>query len=338
MVYSMGNPHLRAASRAATFNLSHVTGADKHAGGDGGPVTDLQLVMLAAGLGSRFGGAKQLEAMGPGGATLMEYALYDAQRAGFGEVIFVIRADMDATFRDFAATRFGRRIPWRTAIQRLTDVPAGVRVPQGRVKPWGTGHAVLAAAAHVRSAFAVLNADDFYGAPAFSTLAEFLRMHRSDRPPTFAVVGYRLGDTVPESGGVNRAWCRTGADGWLEAVEEVVGLEREPGGFRGAGETGPVTLGADAPVSMNLWGFTPAVIDILQRGFAQFFESADAPRGEYLIPSALRGALARGECRVRVLNPKSFWFGVTHPADRQLVQSELRRLVQEGRYPERLWD
>ena len=297
-----------------------------------------QLVILAAGLGSRYGGMKQLEAVGPGGATLMEYSLYDAKRAGFGEAVFVIRADMEAAFARFASACFASRIPWRTAIQRLEDTPPGVAAPPGRKKPWGTAQAVLAAAACVDRPFAVLNADDFYGAEAFAALAEFLGAHAGDRPASYAVVGFRLGETVSASGGVNRAWCRTGPDGWLRSVEEVVGIEAAAGGgFAGRGESGPVSLPAAALVSMNLWGFTPAVFAALRRGFAEFFRSADAARGEYLIPTAIRAALERGECRVRVLDPGSRWFGVTHPGDRPAVAEALRRLVGEGRYPERLW-
>lgn len=299
---------------------------------------DLQLVILAAGLGSRYGGMKQLEAVGPGGATLMEYSLYDARRAGFGEAIFVIRSDMEEAFAQFANARFGTSLPWRTAIQRLEDVPSGVPVPPDRKKPWGTAHAVLAAADRVHAPFAVLNADDFYDAPSFESLAGFLRSHAGDRPPSYAVVGFRLGDTVPESGGVNRGWCRAGPDGWLESVEEVIGIESAPGGFRGTGESGPRTLPPDALVSMNLWGFTPAVFDTLRRGFVEFFHERDATREEYLIPTAIRSALERGECRVRVLDPGSRWFGVTHPEDRPVVAAAVLQLVREGRYPERLWD
>jgi dTDP-glucose pyrophosphorylase len=299
---------------------------------------DLQVVILAAGLGSRYGGMKQLEAVGPGGTTLMEYSLYDAHRAGFGEAIFVIRSDMEEAFTEFAHARFGARIPWRTAIQGLEDVPSGVLVPPDRKKPWGTAHAVLAAADRVRAPFAVLNADDFYDAPSFSALAGHLRAHAGDEPPSYAVVGFRLGDTVPRSGGVNRGWCRADSNGWLETVEEVVGIGPVPEGFLGTGESGLLLLHADALVSMNLWGFTPAVFDTLRRGFAEFFRTSDAARGEYLIPTAIRAALERRECRVRVLDPGSRWFGITHPADRPVVSAALQQLVRHGRYPERLWE
>lgn len=282
----------------------------------------LQLVILAAGLGSRYGGLKQLEAVGPGGATLMDYSLYDAHRAGFGEAVFVIRPDMQETFGDYAA-RFEPRLPWRAALQRLEDVPPGVGVPSSRTKPWGTAHAVLAAAPFVRGPFAVLNADDFYGAEAFAALAEFLRHHAGDRPPSHAIVGYRLRDTISEAGPVNRAVCRIDAEGWLRSIEEVTGIE----------------AGSDAQgiVSMNLWGFTPAVFDTLRDGVIEFFGSGDTRQEEYLLPTVIRSAVQRGECRVRVLEPAGRWFGITHRADRPRVAAALRALVDAGRYPERLW-
>ena len=301
---------------------------------------DLQLVILAAGLGSRYGGGggglKQMETVGPGGATLMEYSLYDARRAGFGDVVFVIRAEMAESFDGFAA-RFGSRVPWRTVMQRLEDVPSGVAVPSERVKPWGTAQAVLAAAEVVRGPFAVLNADDFYGAEAFAALAGFLRQPGSDRLPSHAVVGYRLQDTVPEGGGVNRGACRADAAGWLETIEEVTGIVRSADGrYLGLGETGKVALSGDALVSMNLWGFTPAIFDTLRRGWREFFHSAPGSR-EYLLPTVVREAVRRKECRVNVLEAGSRWFGITHAADRPAVTAALQRLVAEGRYPEHLW-
>lgn len=302
---------------------------------------DLQLVILAAGLGSRYGGMKQMEAVGPGETTLMEYSLYDARRAGFGEAIFVIRAEMEEAVRDFAAARFGARLPWRTAIQRLEDVPPGTAVPADRVKPWGTGHAVLAAAPLIRGPFAVANADDFYGAEAFAALAAFLRERGGDRPPSYAIAGYRLRDTVSAAGGVNRGACRADADGWLETIEEVKGLVAAANpaeGYTGRGESGaPVRLAGDALVSMNLWGFTPAVLDLLRRGLVEFLQSPEARGREYLLPTVVRGAVGRGECRVRVLETSSRWFGLTHPGDRPEVAAALQGLVAQGRYPERLW-
>ena len=281
-----------------------------------------QLVILAAGLGSRYGGLKQLEAVGPGGATLMDYSLYDARRAGFGEAVFVIHPDMQEAFRAYAA-RFEGRLPWRAALQRLEDVPPGVTVPSSRAKPWGTAHAVLAAAPLVRGPFAALNADDFYGVEAFAALIDFLRAAAGDRPPSHAIVGYRLQDTLSAAGPVNRAVCQIDQAGWLHTIEEVAGIE--PGSDAGA------------VVSMNLWGFGPTVFETLRAGVAEFFRSGDTTRGEVLLPAVMRSAVQRGECRVRVLDPGSRWFGITHEADRPPVAAALRALVDAGRYPEQLW-
>lgn len=281
-----------------------------------------QLVILAAGLGSRYGGLKQLEAVGPGGATLMDYSLYDARRAGFADAVFVIRPEMQEAFDNYA-TRFVGHLPWRAALQRLEDVPPGVAIAPSRTKPWGTAQAVLAAESHVQGPFAVLNADDFYGAEAFVALAEFLRRHAGDRPPSHAIVGYRLRDTLSQAGPVNRAVCRIDEAGWLQSIEEVTGIE--PGSE------------AAAIVSMNLWGFNPGVFETLRAGVAEFFRSGDPTRGEVLLPAVMRSAVQRGDCRVRVLEPVSSWFGITHQADRPVVEAALRALVDAGRYPEQLW-
>ena len=294
-----------------------------------------QLVILAAGLGSRYGGLKQLDPVGPGGAALMDYSVYDALRSGFGEVVFVIRPDMARTFEEFARARFGGRVPWRAALQRLDDVPQGVVVPAGRTKPWGTTHAVLAARAEIHGAFAVLNADDFYGARALATVAEFLQTEAE--PTTHALAGYKLGDTRSASGPVNRAVCRIGPDRSLETIEEVKGLEMSPdGSFSGVGESGPMRLAGDTIVSMNLWAFQHTALETLRDGLARFFE--DPAADESLLPTVIRAAIARREARVRVLNSNSRWFGITHPADREVVVAAIRRLMNEGRYPERLWE
>jgi NDP-sugar pyrophosphorylase family protein len=282
----------------------------------------LQLVVLAAGLGSRYGGLKQLDAVGPSGATLMEYSLYDARRAGFEETVFVIRPDMEATFRGYAS-RFDGRIPWQTVLQRLEDVPSGVTIPPGRAKPWGTAQALLAAAPLLHGPFAVINADDFYGAEAFAALATFLRDAAGSQPPSFALVGYRLRDTLSRAGPVNRGVCRIDDGGWLQSIEEVTAIDggRDP----------------DAIVSMNLWGFTPAVFEQLREGWLGFFKRGVDERIEYSLPTLVRELLASAVCRVRVLEPTSRWFGITHQADRPGVAAALRTLVAEGRYPERLW-
>jgi len=289
------------------------------------------LVILAAGVGSRYGGPKQIEPVGPAGATLLDYSIYDARRAGFGTVVVVTRPELATAFDRIDAT---------VAIQRLDDIPAGLTMPAARTKPWGTGHAVLAAATAVRSPFAVVNADDFYGRAAFTRAAEFLDAgHGGEAPESFAIIAYPLRDTLSAAGGVNRAVCRADGDGWLETVEEVVDIRRlEDGTYQGTDAHGrPVRLSGDALVSMNLWAFTPAVFTVLRRGFAEFLRQAGAEQGEFLISHAIRDAVRRGEARVRLLGTRARWLGVTYPDDRPRVAAVLRQLVAAGEYPERLW-
>jgi len=290
------------------------------------------LVILAAGVGSRYGGPKQLEPVGPAGATLLDYSIYDARRAGFAKVVVVTRPELAAAFARIDAT---------VAIQQLEDLPAGITLPPARTKPWGTGHAVLAAASAVGDPFAVVNADDFYGRDAFARAAEFLDTgHGGEAPESFAIIAYPLRDTLSATGGVNRAVCRADGDGWLETVEEVVDIRRlEDGTYEGTDAHGrPVRLSRDALVSMNLWAFRPTVFTVLRRGFAEFLRQAGGRgQGEFLISHAIRDAVRRGEARVRLLSTRARWLGVTYPDDRPRVAAALRQLVAAGEYPERLW-
>jgi hypothetical protein len=207
-------------------------------------------------------------------------------------------------------------------------------VPAGRAKPWGTTHAVLAAAGEIGGPFAVLNADDFYGAEAIAAVAAFLQTETE--PSTHAIAGYRLGDTRSAAGPVNRGVCRIGRDRYLETIEEVKGLAMGPdGSFTGKGESGPLRVAGDAIVSMNLWAFQRSALDLLRRGLAEFFQGPSPD--ESLLPTVMRAAISRGDARVRVLKSSSRWFGITHPADREPVVAAIRRLVNDGRYPEHLW-
>ena len=236
------------------------------------------------------------------------------------------------------ATAF-ERIGATVVIQRLDDVPAGVTVPPARSKPWGTGHAVLAAAAAVSSPFAVVNADDFYGRDAFMRAAEFLGgRDGGDVSGTFAIVAYPLQDTLSAAGGVNRAVCRADGNGWLETMEEVVDIRRlEDGTYQGTDTRGgPLRLSGDALVSMNLWVFTPAVFALLRRGFEEFLRHAGREQGEFLISHGIRDGVQRGVARVRLLATRARWLGITYPDDRPRVAAALRQLVAAGEYPERL--
>jgi len=296
----------------------------------------LTLVVLAAGLGSRYGGLKQLEAVGPGGETLMDYSVYDASVAGFGRVVFVIRPEMETAFRVFAQGRYGERVSVTTAHQRLDDIPSGFVVPVGRVKPWGTAHATLAAEAAVAEPFVVVNADDFYGASAFAAAAAFLR-EPPGTPPVWALVGYRLRDTLSEAGGVSRAVCGTDTGGRLTTIEEVHEIAARGPDFTGLAEGRTLLLKGDEPVSMNIWAFTPEVFGLLRRGFVTFLHRPDLEKSEYLLPTHVQEAIRSGEARVQVLPAGSVWHGITHPADLPRVQAEMRRLHREGHYPPTLW-
>jgi len=299
--------------------------------------TPLTLVVLAAGMGSRYGGLKQLEAVGPSGETLMDYSLFDALRAGFTRTVFVIRPDMEEVFHAWAAGRFGARMAIATAHQRLEDLPGGAAIPAGRKKPWGTAHAVLAAAGAVHGPFAVVNADDFYGRPAYEAAARALREAPAGTPATWGLVGYRLADTLSEAGGVNRGVCRADGQGWLTGIEEVIGLVRRDATIVGRAGGCQASFGDDDPVSMNFWTFTPAFFDDVRAAFADFVRSADLEKDEMLIPAVVQNAIHADRARVRVLASGARWIGMTYPADRPLVETELRALVAAGGYPAKLW-
>jgi hypothetical protein len=297
----------------------------------------LTLVVLAAGMGSRYGGMKQLEGVGPAGETLMDYSVYDAVRAGFTRVVFVIRPEMETAFRAFATGRYGSQIGVTTAHQRLDDLPAGFVVPVERRKPWGTAHAVLAAEPGVTGPFVVVNADDFYGEPAYVAAARFLKTEAGGSPPAWAVVGYRLRDTLSEAGGVNRGVCHTDAQGWLQGIEEVLDIEVARDGYSGRAGATLRHFDGREPVSMNMWAFTPDVFGLLRGGFVEFLRNEGLERREYLLPTVAQEAVRHGEARIRVLDAGSQWHGMTYPDDRRVVAAALRMLTTSGRYPSPLW-
>ncbi|HXH62922.1 MAG TPA: NTP transferase domain-containing protein [Gemmatimonadales bacterium] len=282
------------------------------------------LVILAAGAASRYGSPKQLEPMGPGGATVMDYTIHDARQSGFGSVVLVIRREMESLFAERIAAKWKATMPVAFAYQ---DVPAT------RTKPWGTGDAVLAASSRVSGPFAVANADDFYGRSAITALGKFLgRAARNE----YGVVSYPLRTTLTESGGVNRALCKRNADGWLEDIEELFDLRPTPKGARESA-TGR-ELPGDAPVSMNLWGFTPLLFDQLHSAFATFQKShANDPKSEFLLPDVIRAEIKSGGARVQVLDGGDEWCGVTYPADRDRVARFLETRVRAGAYPTEPW-
>jgi hypothetical protein len=289
-------------------------------------------VILAAGLSTRYGGPKQLAPVGPSGEALLDYGIYDARRAGFGDVVFVIRKEQEETFHEHAVRLVGRSVTVRYAFQSLEDAPSD------RVKPWGTAHAVLAAAPHVPGPFAVMNADDFYGARSFAALAEFLMGLDEPSTRSLAMVGYRLQDTLSESGGVSRGICIVDAEGRLASVAEVRDIRRGPGGITGESVSGEVMhLTGDEIASMNLWGCTPAVFQLLEGRFARFLETAALdPAAEFLLAGVVSDELAGGTIAVDVLPSPDRWFGMTFPQDRGRVVARLAELVSQGLYPDNL--
>ncbi len=295
---------------------------------------------MAAGIGSRFGGDKQLEPVGPGGETLLDYSVFDALRAGFARVVFVIRRDMAQRFHDAIGRRYEGRVEVAYAFQELHDLPAGFELPQGRTKPWGTGQAVLAAQPLVDAPFAVINADDFYGADSFAQLGAFLaHPDRASNPGVYALVAFRLQDTVSEHGSVARGVCAVDAFGMLTNITEVTGIDRrEGGGFRAPGPEGERTFTGDEPVSLNFWGFTPSLFAHLREHFAAFLTARrDEPGAEFFLPDAVNALMRAGQVTVRALPTRSQWFGLTYKQDKPGLEQRLREKADRGEYPPRLW-
>lgn len=305
-------------------------------------VSDLTLVVMAAGIGSRYGGLKQAEPIGPGGELVIDYSIHDALRAGFSRVVLVIRRDIEAVFRE----KVGRRLEGRTRIsyvfQELGALPAGLQPPAGRTKPWGTGQAILVCRPEVSGPFAVINADDFYGADAFRVLAGHLRSARdTEAGYDYSLVGYVLANTLSEHGHVARGVCEVGPGGLLRSIHERTRIRKFPDGVRFS-EDGGLTWTEVSPqstVSMNMWGFTPSIFGELEARFRRFLAGPGGadPKAEFYIPVVAGELVAEGRARVTVLPTSARWFGVTYRQDLPEVQAAVRALVDRGEYPARLW-
>jgi hypothetical protein len=296
-------------------------------------------VILAAGIGSRYGGLKQIEPVGPGGEAVLDYAIFDARRAGFGKFVFVIRREIEQDFRATFGRRFARYVNVDYAFQELDMVPAGHFVPPGRQKPWGTGHAVLCAAASLDRPFGVINADDFYGAESFAALCRFLRQEAPVSANLYAMVGFQLARTLSEHGSVARGLCQLDADGFLTSVEELTAIEKQPIGARNKEADGSYRdLTGLEYVSMNCWGFSLGVLGGLRRLFGEFLvRNPGNPKAEFYLPTAINALMRAGQARVKVLPTPCHWFGVTYREDRAVVVESIRALIRKGKYPERLW-
>ena len=296
------------------------------------------LFVLAAGMGSRYGGLKQLDGLGPHGETIMDYSIYDAIHAGFGKIVFVIRKDFEQDFREKILSKYEGHIPVEVVFQSITDLPEGYTCPEDRTKPWGTNHAVLMGKNAIKEPFAVINADDFYGRNAFEVIAKELSRPR-DRKGDYCMVGFRVGNTMTENGSVARGVCST-KDGNLESVVERTAISYDKDGrivFTDENGT-EQTLDPATPVSMNLWGFTPDYFDYSEREFVNFLKKdINTPKAEFFIPLVIDTLINSGEATVKVLDTESKWFGVTYAADRPGVVAKFAELHKDGTYPEKLF-
>ncbi|MGJ8653670.1 MAG: nucleotidyltransferase family protein [Opitutaceae bacterium] len=293
------------------------------------------LLILAAGMGSRYGGLKQLDPMGPNGETVLDYSVYDAIRAGFGKVVFVIRRDFADAFKSAVGDKFVDRIEVAYAFQELTDLPEGFSVPEGREKPWGTAHAVRAARNDIDTPFAVINADDFYGQDAYKQLAEYFNSSKDEPELRTCMVGYRLDNTLSEHGTVNRGLCLV-ENGSLRGVEEhSVIAKGEDGVIRGSDLTNKrVDIKADAIVSMNFWGFSPALFATLEAHFVEFLEAhGQEEKSECYIPTVIDELIKSEQTDCAVIETSGEWFGVTYPDDKPFVQASIQALIAAGEYP-----
>ncbi len=291
-------------------------------------------------MGSRYGGLKQVDPMGPSGETLLDYSVFDALRAGFGRITFVIRRDFQDQFREAVGRKFEDRTEVGYVFQELDDLPGGFQRPATRQKPWGTGHAIWCARDEVRTPFAAINADDFYGAGAYRSLAGFFTEPNTSETgarATFAMVGYQLDRTLSEHGSVARGVCAVDAAGRLEKVEECTGIGRSSpdGSIRSPRPDGSFAeFTGGETVSMNFWGFTPALFPLLENGLERFLRAnIDDPKAEYYIPVAVAETIAAGTAQVRVLPTDATWFGVTYREDKPIVAASLAELVRAGVYP-----
>ncbi len=296
------------------------------------------LVVMAAGVGSRYGGLKQIERVGPGGEIMLDYSVYDAIRAGFGKVVFIIRHDIEQDFKSAIGAHFQGRIEVEYVFQELDCLPEGFAVPAGRVKPWGTGHAIMQCQNAVREPFAVINADDFYGAQSYLAIARYLgRLTPSAND--YALVGFRLFNTLSEHGSVTRGICEVDARSMLVGVKERFKIEKTPEGARYEDEGGQWVklLGAEI-ASMNMFGFTPSLFGFLNEKFPLFLKNSSGNlKAEFLIPAIADELIRERRITMRVLDTPEKWFGVTYKEDKEHVARGIRRLIDTGIYPQNLW-
>jgi len=297
------------------------------------------LLILAAGVGSRYGGLKQLDRIGPNGETLLDYSIYDAVKSGFSKVVFVIKESLEAGFKEMFINRLSDYIEVDYVFQEIWMVPEGTLLPDERQKPWGTGHAVLMAADRIDRPFAVINADDFYGRKAYQALAGYYQDWTPERENDYCMVGYRVDKTLSEFGSVSRGICQVNAKQELVDVVERTSIQMTAGGivYREGNEP-PLPIQPDSIVSMNCWGFTPSFFGHLKNGFEAFIgKNSENLKAEFYIPSMVNTLIRSGQAGVRVLSCDEQWFGMTYQEDRVIVMDSIRSLIHKGVYPQKLW-
>ena len=299
------------------------------------------LLLLAAGMGSRYGGLKQLDGLGPNGETIMDYSIYDAIQAGFGKIVWVIRKDFEQDFREKILSKYEGHVPCELVFQGIDSLPEGFSVPEGREKPWGTNHAVLMAMSAIKEPFCVINCDDFYNRDCFKVIGKFLSELPEGSKNTYAMVGFRVGNTLSENGTVARGICSKDENGNLTTVVERTEIERHGSEIQYKDEQGEwVTVDDNTPVSMNVWGFTPDYFEYSEAYFREFLsdpKNMQNLKSEYFIPWMVNKLINDKTATVKVLDTTSKWFGVTYSADRPSVVAKIQSLVDEGVYPEKLF-
>lgn len=301
------------------------------------------LVIMAAGMGSRYGGLKQIDPIDPQGHLIIDFSLYDARRAGFETVIFLIKPEIEADFREVIGNRMERYMKVKYAYQTLDSIPKGFAIPKERDKPWGTGHAVLSCAEQIGGPFAVINADDYYGAEAYQMLYRWLSTHQDGETYRYAMVGYVLENTLTDNGHVARGVCVTDEEGRLVEIHERTHIEKKPDGAYYTEDSGHtwVKLPQGGTVSMNLWGFTPSILTELKNRFPEFLEknlNTNPLKCEYFLPTVVDELVGEGKASVDVLHSPDRWYGVTYHEDKAFVEQAVRDLKAKGVYPEQLWE
>jgi len=299
----------------------------------------LVLVVMAAGMGSRYGGLKQIDSIGPNNESIMDYSVYDAARTGFSKVIFIIRRDIENEFKSVISSKYKNIIPVEYAFQEITSLPLGYSCPTDRKKPWGTGHAVLMAKDIVKETFAAINADDFYGRKAFELIFNYLSSAKDEKYLDYSMVGFLLKNTLSEHGYVSRGVCRCDVSGMLENVVEILHIERDNGRAKYLDGNGNYKkLTGSEIVSMNMWGFTPSIFMHLEKMFIEFLENNISDvKAEFYIPSVVDSLIKNRKAKVKVLKTSEHWFGITYKEDKPNVVLAVRKLIEKGFYPEKLF-